>query len=60
MNFLNIFFKEETVVGLCAFGLERQTLPAGQSDLMTNYQTFFNHKTERAYQSNFDKNILLI
>lgn len=54
MDFLKIFFTEETKVGLCAF----EDIKTSRSTLRTDFLNHFENK--RTFASNFDKNILLV
>lgn len=53
MDFLNIFFKEETKIGLCAF--ENKTI--NKEEIRAD---FFNHFEINSFKTDFTKNILLI
>lgn len=53
MDFLKIFFKEETVVGLCAFGLKKTV----SSTIGSNFLNQFESK--KTFVSDYSKNIML-
>lgn len=53
MDFLKIFFKEETVVGLCAFGLKKNNKNAIDCDFLNRFER------KRVFASDYSKNILL-
>lgn len=60
MDFLNIFFKKETVTGLCALDLQKPLPRKKQVKTLAAYENFFLPNPEKIFKPDFDKNVLLI